>query len=93
MGYQSWQCRLLEMFQHKIVTMHQDITNQNTNLLSRINFLEQANANQSRQLLNLQKKMETADEVATQDWKIFEETIKESGMDLLLRKQKHSGPV
>jgi hypothetical protein len=31
---------LLEMFQHKIVTMHQDLTNQNTNLLSRINFLE-----------------------------------------------------
>jgi hypothetical protein len=57
---------LLEMFQHKIATMHQDLTNQNTNLLSRINFLEQANANQSRQLLNLQKKMETADEAATQ---------------------------
>jgi hypothetical protein len=57
---------LLEMFQHKIVTMHQDLTNQNTNLLSRINFLEQANANQSCQLLNMQKKMETADEAATQ---------------------------
>jgi hypothetical protein len=57
---------LLEMFQHKIVTMHQDLTNQNTNLLSRINFLEQANANQSRQLLNMEKKMETADEAATQ---------------------------
>jgi uncharacterized protein (UPF0128 family) len=54
------------MFQHKIVTMHQDLANQNTNLLSRINFLEQANANQSRQLLNLQKKMETVDEAATQ---------------------------
>jgi hypothetical protein len=57
---------LLEMFQHKIATMHQDLTNQNRNLLSRINFLEQANANQSRQPLNLQKKMETADEAATQ---------------------------
>jgi hypothetical protein len=57
---------LLEMFQHKIVTMHQDLTNQNTNLLSRINFLEQANANRSRQLLNIQKKMETADEAAIQ---------------------------
>jgi hypothetical protein len=44
---------LLEMFQHKIATMHQDLTNQNTNLLGRINFLEQANANQSRQLLNI----------------------------------------
>jgi hypothetical protein len=31
---------LLEIFQHTIVTMHQDFTNQNTNLLSRINFLE-----------------------------------------------------
>ena len=57
---------LLEMFQHKIATMHQDLINQNTNLLSRINFLEQANANQSRQLLNIQKKMETVDEAATQ---------------------------
>jgi hypothetical protein len=46
--------------------MHQDLTNQNPNLLSRINFLEQANANQSRQLLNIQKKMEIADEAAIQ---------------------------
>jgi hypothetical protein len=46
--------------------VHQELTKQNTNLLSRINFLEQANPNQSHQLLNIQKKMETADEAATQ---------------------------
>jgi ACT domain-containing protein len=54
---------LLEIFQHKIVTMHQYLTNQNTNLL---NFLEQANANQSCQLLNLQKKMDITDKATIQ---------------------------
>jgi hypothetical protein len=66
-GYRSGKCR----FVRNVSTQNSDNasrphTDQNTNLLSRINFLEQANANQSRQLLNIQKKMETTDEGATQ---------------------------
>jgi hypothetical protein len=71
MNWITWAIRagnatLLEMFQHKIATMHQDLTNKNTDFLSRINFLEQTNANQSGQLLNSQKKMDTADKAAIQ---------------------------
>jgi hypothetical protein len=52
---------LMEMIQGKPNGIHQDITNQNTALHSRNNYLEQADANQSRQIQNLQKMLEECD--------------------------------
>jgi hypothetical protein len=52
---------MMGMTQGKLNGIHQDLTNQNTTLHTRINYLEQANANQSRQIQNLQKRLEECD--------------------------------